>query len=109
MRTVGRWIFKRNLESFLEILAYVAGCPFEDWDYCAVVAGVEDTNDETNKWFDYQLTGSKRLVSFQVADDPGSSVLHFRIDVPEDAIEMIELAFYVAESNDLTRHSSYGK
>ena len=103
---VASWIFEQNLEAFLEMLAYIAGCKLNDWDFAAVVAGIPGTNDETGKWFAYEFVGNRRIVKFDIADDPGSSVLHFRVVVPEDAECLVDLAFFVASGNDVTPHNS---
>ena len=106
---VGSWIFKQNLESFLEMLAWIAGHPFADWDYNAIVAGIEGTNGEKEQWFHYELDSSKRRLAFHIADDPGSSVYLFRISAPDDVVPLVELAYFVAEGNDLKRHGSFEK
>jgi hypothetical protein len=104
---VGSWILKQNLESFLEMLTYIAGYPFNDWDFDAIAHGINGTDGEHDRWFQYEFRGTKRSVSFFVADDPGSSVYLFRITVPDDAVETVDLAYFVAEGNDLKRHNSF--
>lgn len=103
---IASWISQQNLEAFLEMLAYIAGTKLNDWDFAAVVAGIPGTNDETGKWFTYDFTGDQRIVKFDVADDPGSSVFHFRVTVPEDAQSLVDLAFFVASGNDVIPHNS---
>jgi hypothetical protein len=103
------WIFQENLESFLELLTWIAGCKFNEWDFNAVVAGIEGTNYDLDTWFKYEFEGTKRSVAFEVADDPGSSVYHFRFPAPSGAAELIELSLFAASSNNVRRHNSYGR
>jgi hypothetical protein len=103
------WIFKQNLESFLAMLAYIAGNPFEDWDFHAVVAGIKSTDCEKERWFEYEFNGPKRRITFRAADDLGSSLFLFRIDTTDDAKELIDLAFYICESNELAPRNFIGK
>lgn len=86
------------------MLAYIAGCKLNDWDLAAVHAGIPGTNDEQGRWFTYEFAGDHRIVRFDVADDPGSSVLHFRITVPKDAEPLVDLAFFVASGSDIVPH-----
>jgi len=99
MSTVQSWIFKYNLRSFLEMLGWIASYSPSDGDLDVISAGVDGTNDEREKWFSYEFKGEKRKIEFQVADDPGSSVLHFRIAAPPDAVELVNLAYFVASKN----------
>ena len=100
------WILEHNLESFLILLARIAGYDFGRWDYDAVVAGLNGTSDENGVWFDYEFQGNNRSVAFSAAQDRGASVLHFRIMVAEDAVELVQLAFAAASEFDMTPHNS---
>jgi hypothetical protein len=102
---VGSWVFQKNVETFIEMLAWIAGAPFEEWEYHCdkVTKGLEGTSDELDVWFDYELRGKKRSLTFQAADDPGSSVYHFRVNASSDAVELVELAFHIGAESELPR------
>jgi hypothetical protein len=101
---IASWIFKQNLQPFLHMLAWIAGYDASDFDYNAVEHGIDGTDNEKENWFNYEFIGSKRRIVFKAADDPGSSVLHFRILAPHDANELVELAFIIASEADVQLH-----
>jgi|CXWL01.1.fsa_nt_gi hypothetical protein len=103
---VQNWIFQTNLEAFIAFLAQIAKYPLDKWDYDAIRAGLDGTNVERNAWFDYKFEGKACSFSVQLADDPGSSVLHVRVGGPTDTDDRIELAFFVAQSFTMTPHAS---
>jgi hypothetical protein len=78
------WIRPENLAVVCEHLARLVGTNFDSDDLAGVLAGLEGTNDEENRWFDYALRG-EFSISLTLAQDAESPiVLHVRaVSSPE--------------------------
>jgi hypothetical protein len=100
---VENWILDENLGPMLEFVSGLAGYEFGDVDLDAVTLGARETDVEKHEWFSYPLVGRHSL-AFEVARDPGSSVVFVRVASDEDQIEpQIEAAVSLMQTYRLTR------
>ncbi|MBI5725242.1 MAG: hypothetical protein HZA50_14885 [Planctomycetes bacterium] len=88
---IKNWISDDNLKAFVEILSSWIGYNFGQMDWDAIRFGVENTNQEADKWFDYTLEG-RQTVKLWFAIDPGTYVVHVRIDCPPELSPKLEAA-----------------
>jgi hypothetical protein len=89
---VRNWIFEENLEPFLIALGWITGSDFGPEDWSAVAIGVQDTDEEADRWYDYPLADATRVA---ITRDPGSGVVHLRVDVPDWQHREVGLAFEI--------------
>jgi hypothetical protein len=66
----GSWIWHFNLRRFLELVSFYAGYSFDDSDWLAVEAGLQELNGE-NETFVYPIMGRPEL-RVSLSTDPGS-------------------------------------
>lgn len=77
---VADWLFEDNLRPFVELLAQLAGYTLydEDYDWLAIEYGMQDTNEDADKWYTYPFAGADPAV-FELARNPGSDVVSIRV------------------------------
>ena len=91
-RTAEGWVLLENLRAFLFFLADSAGYGFLPEELDAIRIGVEESDAEAGKWYDFEFDGSRTRITFYLARDPGTSVMHFRVRSTDDALARIEVA-----------------
>jgi len=94
------WIFDENLRPWLEIVATIVGYNFDGLDWDAIQAGIDATDAERDRWFEYPF-GDARVV---LARDIGSSVVMARLSGAEDLSDKVELAALIANTYRLVPH-----
>jgi hypothetical protein len=85
------WFFDDNLAPFLHFVAGRAKYDLLPEEEQAIKLGVRETDQERQRWYDYEFAGEK-LVRLSFAIDPGTSVLFWRCDCPVEMKEAIEIA-----------------
>ncbi len=88
------WVFADNLRAFLMALSWFLGHPFDDDNWTASHHGVEGTDEEAGRWFDYEFTG-EHTARLRLAADRGTSVIHVRVEVPATAEPKVEAAISI--------------
>ncbi|MFF8883134.1 hypothetical protein [Streptomyces flaveolus] len=77
---IAGWIWGRNLRAFLELLSRYAGYTFDETDWAAVEAGVQDTDDETSEgWYSYPLVGTLAALEVALAHAVGGEEVSVRV------------------------------
>jgi hypothetical protein len=66
------------------MVAALADYGFDDDDWLAVRTGVDKSDGDAGKWFEYPLAGS-RTVTLELAHDPGTAVVLVRASWLNDA------------------------
>jgi|WetSurSiteA1Bulk_404760.scaffolds.fasta_scaffold10042_5 hypothetical protein len=93
------WVYEYQLFSFLELLAQFSEYGFCDLDYDAITFGIEETDYENDRWFDYAFEG-KTLAEFRLSRDIGSSVICFElktsVEVESKAKVALDVLNYLA-------------
>ncbi len=77
------WVFAENLRPFLQSIGWFVGYDLDPDDWTAICHGIESTDQEADRWFDYELAGQQRAALW-LALDPGTSVVHVRVEVPAE-------------------------
>ena len=54
---IDTWIHDSNLRMFLGTVAVRIGATFDDWDWDAIRFGVQDSSEDQNRRYDYDLQG----------------------------------------------------
>ncbi len=80
-----------NLEPFLTAFSWVVRARFDADDFEAVSWGLRDTNREEGAWFEYELSGETNIQFAVAFDEPGDSVVWFRVEAPAEMYTRIEL------------------
>ena len=75
---VGGWVWEQHVERFLGHLAAQVGYGLDDLDRGAVTAGLESTDAEHGRWFDYPLIG-RRQVTVSLARTLGAAPVSIRV------------------------------
>ena len=91
---LSNWVYADNLRPFLLTLGWFVGYAFDDDGWSAIRFGVEGTDEEADRWFDYKFEG-KSSARFRLAVDPGTSVVHARVEVPAVAEPKVEAALSI--------------
>ncbi len=91
---VSGWIFEDNLQAFVLAIAQFAGYTFGDRDWQAVIYGIEGSDEEAGRWFDYDLPGL-HCIRFWLASDPGTTVIHARVEAPAAVEPKVEAALLI--------------
>ncbi|MBD2092947.1 hypothetical protein H6F67_24160 [Microcoleus sp. FACHB-1515] len=96
------WIFEENRFSWLEIVASFCGYAFEAGDRDAFEVGIQNTNHEQERWFDYEFSSFSSL-KLQLARDLGSSVIFAKAHCSPDLQPKIATTTQIAQEYRLTR------
>ncbi|MFF4901843.1 hypothetical protein [Streptomyces sp. NPDC001068] len=65
---IAGWIWSRNLRAFLELLSRYVGYDFDETDWQAIEAGVQETDDEVSgSWYRYAVVGTNATVQVALA------------------------------------------
>lgn len=88
------WLLMDNLQPFLTVLGWLVDYDFGPDDWTAIHFGVRETDAEGERWYDYEFAGRRRAV-FSLAIDPGTSVVHARIEVPPELEPQVQLAISI--------------
>jgi hypothetical protein len=99
---VENWIFEKNLKPFVEIVSRYASYQFDADDWIGISSGIAETDQERDRWFDYDFTAG-RPVRLRFARDPGSSVLFIRASCDLETEKKIELLFDILSEYLLSR------
>lgn len=85
------WIWKENLEPLLTVRTWLAKyAPAAD-EFTVIRGGVELTDAEQDSWYDFEFSGANR-VAFSLAQDPGTRVVHVRVDCLESSKPALQIA-----------------
>ena len=85
------WLFPDNLAPFLCFVARHAKYDLLPEEVRAIELGVRETDQERDRWYDYEFAGDQG-VRLSFATDPGSSVVFWRAECPGEMREAIEFA-----------------
>jgi hypothetical protein len=85
------WFFRDNLAPFLRFVAGRAKYDLLPEEVQAIQLGIRETNQERDRWYDYEFAGAN-TVRLSFAIDPGSSVVFWRAECPADVRVAIEVA-----------------
>lgn len=88
------WVYDDNLLPFLTTLGWIVSYAFDHDDWTAISSGIQETDQEADRWYRYEFAGSSR-VEFSLARDPGSSVIFVRAVMPPDQEAQLELAIKI--------------
>jgi len=91
---IADWLYDDNLAPFLTVLCWLTDYDVAPDELAIIKDGVRETDAEKNHWYDYEFVG-KQLVKFSLAADPGTSVVHVRIQSPIDLRPKIETAIAI--------------
>ena len=94
---LANWVFAENLRPFLISLGWFVGYEFDPDDWTAIRYGIEATDQEADRWFEYEFAGLQRAV-FRLACDPGTSVVHVRVEVPAALVPKVEAAIAIFQA-----------
>lgn len=95
------WVFAENLRPFLLSLGGFVGYDLGADDWTAIRHGIEPTDEEAERWFEYEFAG-KQQAALWLARDPGSSVVHVRVEVLEALVPKVEAAISIFQSFRMT-------
>jgi hypothetical protein len=85
------WLRHDNVEPFLTVLSWLAQYDPAPDEFSVIRRGVELTDAEKNCWYDFEFVGANHI-RFSLASDPGSSVVHVKVDCPELLKPSVETA-----------------
>jgi hypothetical protein len=88
------WVFEENLRPFLLTLGWFVGHDLGEDDWTAIRHGIEATDQEADRWFDYEFAGHQGA-ALGLALDPGTSVVHVRVEVPASVVPKVETAIAI--------------
>jgi len=91
---LANWVFTDNLRPFLLSLGWFVGYALDEDDLAAIGFGIEATDEEADRWFEYDFAG-ELPARLHLAVDPGTSVIHLRIEVPAIAEPKVEAALAI--------------
>jgi hypothetical protein len=91
---VADWIIEENLRPFLTALGWFVGYDFDEDDWTAIRYGIKGTEQDADRWFDYEFAGQHRAYLW-LASDTGTSILHVRVEVPESVVPKVEAALSI--------------
>jgi hypothetical protein len=95
------WIFEENLKPTLELLAQYAGYDFSPDDWNAVRFGVTETDEEQDRWCEYEFSVPER-VAFRVAQSSGSRVIFFQVESKPEIEGKVETVLRIAQHYRIT-------
>lgn len=90
-RMIARWIYEENILPWLETIANFVGYKFDEWDWNAVNFGIQNTNVEEEKWYEYQLIGNQ-IADVKIAIDVGASVMFVQLQSEKSVEEKAQVA-----------------
>jgi len=90
-QTVKGWISEDNLEAFLTVIGWLAGCDFDPPDWDAISMGMLRSDYEANSWYDYEFFG-KSKACLRLAKDPGTCVVFVEITLPVELVTRVKLS-----------------
>ncbi len=88
------WLYRENLAAFISVLGWLAEYDTAPDELTAIDYGVRETNAEADQWYEYEFVGLHRI-AFSLAADPGTSVVHVRIEAPTDLKPKIDMAIAI--------------
>ncbi len=91
------WINKDNLKPFIETLSGFVGYRLDDWDWDAIFYGVRDTNDEEDRWYEYELIGDRKF-KVRLARDAESDLIFVLVEADKDLEEKAAIAAEIMQS-----------
>lgn len=59
--SVSGWVWEENVDRLMRHLAHAVSYDFDDLDRGAIETGLEDTDADQDRWFDYPLVGQPQL------------------------------------------------
>jgi hypothetical protein len=76
---VAGWVWDSNVRPLVDSVAVLVDYRTDEWDWDAVTFGLDGTDSETlDGWYSYPLVGTD-TVTLELANDPGTSVVHVRV------------------------------
>jgi len=94
---MANWVFEENLRPFLLALSWFVDYDFDPDEWAAIRYGVEASDQEADRWYEYEFAGQQHAALW-LARDPGSSVVHVRVEVPAAVVPKVEAAFEIFEA-----------
>lgn len=91
------WIIEDNLKPFVETLSGFVGYSFDEWDWDAIYYGVRDTNEEVDRWYQYELIGDRKMKLWLARAD-GSFPIFVRVEADKDLEEKAAIAAGIMQS-----------
>lgn len=98
------WIRAENLRPFLLSLGWFVSYDVDAEDFTSIVHGIEPTEEEADRWFYYEFVGQQRA-AFRLACDPGSSIIHVRVEVSAAIEPKVEAAIAIFQAFKITGSS----
>ena len=94
---ISSWIYEENLKPLLETVSLFVDYNFDGRDWLAINNGIRETDEEKDRWYEYQLIG-KRRIEVKIANDPGSSVVMIQLQSEPDIEEKIQIAAFIFQN-----------
>ncbi|MEV4538532.1 hypothetical protein AB0J82_32610 [Asanoa sp. NPDC049518] len=79
------WVNEDNVARLFRTISSYIGYRYDDLDEDALVGALDDTDEETGRWFEYPLAGTPPLTVF-LAWPPGRSVVTVRVEGTMDLV-----------------------
>jgi hypothetical protein len=88
---ISAWIDERNLAPFLKALGWFVGYDFGTDDWNAIRSGMEQTDHEAGRWYDYTFFNDRNgvLAHCSIALDPGTCVVHMKVRVSAGVVPKV--------------------
>ncbi|WP_290863273.1 hypothetical protein [Hamadaea sp.] len=84
-RTIENWIREDNVMATLEHLSSLIGYPYDGADEDALIGALDETDDETDRWFEYPLCGSQ-VLTVRLAQAVGGAVVSIQVSGVMDEV-----------------------
>lgn len=88
------WVLEENLLPFLTTIGWIVGYTFDQDDWTAISNGIGETDQEADRWYEYEMAGRRRL-KLAIARDPGSSVVFVRVQTEAVLESQVNLAIEI--------------
>lgn len=99
--TARGWVHEGSLRPFLAAVSLFLRYDFDADDWNAIRCGLDGTCTSKGVWFDYEFSG-RVLARLKVGfDEPGTSVVDFEINLPEDLVPKVDAAAEIVNAFDV--------
>lgn len=106
MATNGSWIIREDLASFLLALSLVNKYPFDQSDWDAIEYGLSLTDEQRDKWFEYELQGQSIIKVRLVMNSEDTYIIHYSLDFEDQLSQTIDFLILMAcDFTLIPRHS----
>ncbi|WP_424643257.1 hypothetical protein [Embleya sp. AB8] len=84
---IAGWIWRRNLEAFLDLLKQYVGQYSDDTDWDSLELGLETTDDEDpSRWYSHPVAGAAHSLDVRLANASGSDMLSVVVAGADSAV-----------------------